>query len=194
MKRRRMQSDELELWRKVARSTTPLWPNQSESQETPPVNFAEDTKPQYHIEKFEVGSKSKGPTPPRDVFSGLAQKPSSTSNQMDKKAFGRLKRGKLVPEARIDLHGMTLNQAQPALTGFIMCAQAKNKRLVLVITGKGKDRDDSGPIPVRRGVLRHNVPHWLSIPPLAQLVLQVSEAHLKHGGGGAFYVYLRRQR
>jgi DNA-nicking Smr family endonuclease len=30
--------------------------------------------------------------------------------------------------------------------------------------------------------------------PLAQAVMQVSEAHLKHGGGGAYYVYLRRRR
>ena len=65
---------------------------------------------------------------------------------------------------------------------------------MLVVTGKGKDRDDGGPIPVRLGVLRHNVPQWLSTPPLAQIVLQVTEAHLKHGGGGAYYVYLRRNR
>ena len=65
---------------------------------------------------------------------------------------------------------------------------------MLVVTGKGKDRDTGGPIPVRHGVLRHNVPQWLRMPPLASLVLQITEAHLKHGGGGAYYVYLRRQR
>jgi DNA-nicking Smr family endonuclease len=43
-------------------------------------------------------------------------------------------------------------------------------------------------------VLRHQVTQWLTTPPLAQLVLQISEAHLRHGGGGAYYVYLRRQR
>jgi DNA-nicking Smr family endonuclease len=40
--------------------------------------------------------------------------------------------------------------------------------------------------------LRHQLPHWLSLPPLRAIVLQVSEAHLKHGGSGAFYVYLRK--
>jgi DNA-nicking Smr family endonuclease len=40
--------------------------------------------------------------------------------------------------------------------------------------------------------LRHQVPHWLRLPPLSQAVQQVAEAHLKHGGAGALYVYLRR--
>ncbi|MFG6543173.1 Smr/MutS family protein, partial [Sulfitobacter sp. M22298] len=53
---------------------------------------------------------------------------------------------------------------------------------------------DGGPIPVRDGVLRHQVPQWLSMPPLSSLVLQVAQAHVSHGGGGAYYVYLRRNR
>ena len=55
-------------------------------------------------------------------------------------------------------------------------------------------RDEGGPIPVRHGVLRHQVPQWLSMPPLSSAVLQVSQAHISHGGGGAYYVYLRRHR
>ena len=113
---------------------------------------------------------------------------------MDSKAFTRLKRGKLSPEGRIDLHGMTLDRAHPALTRFILNAHKNGKRLVLVITGKGKMRDEGGPIPVRHGVLRHQVPQWLSMAPLASAVLQVSQAHISHGGGGAYYVYLRRHR
>ena len=49
-------------------------------------------------------------------------------------------------------------------------------------------------MPVRRGILRHQVPQWLQMPPLAPLVLQVTQAHGKHGGSGAYYIYLRRQR
>ena len=114
--------------------------------------------------------------------------------QMDKKAYGQLKRGKLKPEARIDLHGMTLNQAYPRLIGFISDAHAAGKRLVLVITGKGKGRDDGGPIPTPTGILRHHVPGWLRSPPLSAMVLEVTESHIRHGGGGALYVYLRRRR
>ena len=114
--------------------------------------------------------------------------------QMDRKAFDQMKRGKLRPEGKIDLHGMTLDRAHPALTRFILGAQAQGKRLVLVVTGKGKQRDDGGPIPVRFGVLRHQVPQWLSLPPISSVVLQVTQAHLRHGGSGAYYVYLRRTR
>ena len=113
---------------------------------------------------------------------------------MDAKAFGKLKRGKLVPEARIDLHGMTLDQAHPALTGFILSCYGRGLRLVLVITGKGQSADPYRAGPVRRGVLKQQVPHWLTMAPLSSAVLQVSEAHLRHGGGGAYYVYLRKRR
>ena len=114
--------------------------------------------------------------------------------QMDKKTFGRMNKGRLQPEARLDLHGMTLDRAHPALVRFVLSNHASGKRLVLVITGKGKARDDGGPIPVRFGVLRHQVPQWLAMPPLSGAVLQITQAHQKHGGSGAYYVYLRRQR
>ncbi|KMW58911.1 SMR/MUTS family protein [Candidatus Rhodobacter oscarellae] len=113
---------------------------------------------------------------------------------MDQKSFDKLKRGKLKPEARVDLHGMTQARAHGVLSTFIQDAHARGLRLVLVITGKGKDRDDGGPIPTPRGVLRHNVPQWLGLPPLSLMVLQVSDAHQRHGGGGAYYVYLKRRR
>jgi DNA-nicking Smr family endonuclease len=111
---------------------------------------------------------------------------------MDRKAFGRMIRGKLKPEARIDLHGMTVAEAHGALIRTILRAHGDGMRLVLVVTGKGRDRDEGGPIPAPRGVLRHQVPQWLHQPPLVSAVLQVVEAHQRHGGGGAYYVYLRR--
>ena len=105
----------------------------------------------------------------------------------------RMRRGLLEPDARIDLHGMTQQAAHRTLFTWLAAAHSRGYRLVLVITGKGKRREDTGPIPQRMGALRHQVPHWLHLPPLGPAVLQVSEAHLKHGGGGAYYVYLRRR-
>lgn len=112
--------------------------------------------------------------------------------RMDHKTHRRMSQGKLAPQARIDLHGMTLNVAQPALTRFILNARAEGLRLVLVITGKGREGGRDAPLPVRPGALRHNVPHWLHMAPMGQLVLQVRPAHRNHGGEGAYYVYLRR--
>ena len=112
---------------------------------------------------------------------------------MDKKTHDRLKRGKLVPEARIDFHGMTAAEALPELNRFILKANAAGLRLVLVITGKGRNSTGDGLAPVREGVLKRLVPRWLVSPPLSQLVLDISEAHPRHGGSGAYYVYLRRR-
>jgi DNA-nicking Smr family endonuclease len=124
----------------------------------------------------------------------LVDRLAASTVNMDNKSYGKMKRGKIKPEARIDLHGMTMAEAHPELMAFILGSQAVGRRLVLVITGKGKDRDDGGPIPTRHGILRHQVPQWLALPPLAQAILQVTPAHLKHGGHGAYYVYLRRNR
>jgi DNA-nicking Smr family endonuclease len=112
---------------------------------------------------------------------------------MDRRTFQRIKRGKSKPDARIDLHGMTVAVAHPALTSFVLKSHAAGHRLLLVITGKGRGGEDDDPVPVRRGILRQQVPHWLTIPPLASVVLQVEPAHDRHGGSGAFYVYLRRR-
>ena len=91
----------------------------------------------------------------------------------------------------VDLHGMFRDEAYPELVAFILNAQSAGKRLVLVITGKGREGDDwTG----GRGVLRRQVPQWLQLPPLGPAVLEVRPAHLKHGGDGAYYVYLRRRK
>ena len=198
MNRRRVRPEELELWRKVAKSADPLRPD-SPSSDPMPLPMSKGKKPpatpkREPIAPFEIGDNVEGHTARHDTLPGLPEQLASAPVKMDKKAYGRLKRGKLQPEGRIDLHGMTLDRAKPALTSFIMQSYARDRRLVLVITGKGKRTEDTGPIPVRPGVLRHNVPRWLQSPPLSQVVLQVTEAHARHGGGGAFYVYLRRKR
>jgi DNA-nicking Smr family endonuclease len=136
---------------------------------------------------FGIGSKAERSTTRVTTPSRETPKP-----VMDTKTYGKMKRGKLVPEARIDLHGMTLDQAHPALTRFILTSYSRGFRLVLVITGKGLQDDPHDPIPRQRGVLKRQVPMWLRMAPLNTAVMDVSEAHLRHGGGGAYYVYLRR--
>lgn len=138
--------------------------------------------------------KSSKPTTRIQKLPSISDQVRAAPIQMDRKSFDQMKRGKLKPEGRIDLHGMTLDRAHPVLTRFILSSHSAGKRLVLVITGKGKSRDDGGPIPVRFGVLRHQVPLWLSMQPLSSAILQVTQAHDRHGGGGAYYVYLRKLR
>ena len=193
MNRKRLNKDDLSLWQKVTERTEKLDVNQLFR---PEIDAPPPSPPQIRKSTSVILGKP-APKPRRnthDLMPSLPDQIRKSPVQMDSKAFGKLKRGKLRPEGRIDLHGMTLDRAHPALTKFILGSHAKGRRLVLVITGKGKVRDEGGPIPVRHGVLRHQVPQWLSMPPLSSAVLQVSQAHISHGGGGAYYVYLRRHR
>lgn len=192
-KHKRLNEDDLELWRRVTDRTEKL---DLKSLFVPDIEAAPPTPPALKRAKKTVFGKPQGPTKPRphNLAPSLPDQLGRAPVQMDQKAFTRMKRGKLKPEGRLDLHGMTLDRAHPALTRFILSANRSGKRLVLVITGKGKQRDEGGPIPVRHGVLRHQVPQWLAMAPLSSAVLQVTQAHISHGGSGAYYVYLRRQR
>ncbi|WP_223421862.1 Smr/MutS family protein [Tateyamaria pelophila] len=196
MTRRRLRPEEEELWRKVTANAERLHPEKPFE----PSDFVTPTpapKAKRRIfdavEKTIIGPAEK-PRTQVSLTPPISDQVAGAQVNMDRKAYGRLQRGKLRPEGKIDLHGMTLDRAHPALTRFILSAQGQGKRLVLVVTGKGKQRDDGGPIPVRFGVLRHQVPQWLGLPPLSSAILQVTQAHVRHGGSGAYYVYLRKNR
>ena len=195
-KPRGLRPDEEELWSRIAKTAKPMHasrPAMPGHTGVSPKPAPEKPIPQDPIEPFRVGQKSAASYPSHDLSPSLSGQLAGAPVTMDKKAYRRMSQGRLMPEARIDLHGMTLGTAHGALTSFILSSQAAGRRLVLVITGKGREVDDDSPIPTRTGVLRHQLPHWLASPPLAQAVLQVSEAHRRHGGSGAFYVYLRRR-
>lgn len=195
-KPRGLRADEMELWRRVAENTAPLHrdPDQRLPKEPAHAPMPPKQGPRVDLKKFRIGSHANIGQPRHDLAQPIAQSIASAPIEMDKKRFSQLKKGRISPQARIDLHGMTLVEAHPALIRFVLDAVADGKRLVLVITGKGKCRPEPGPIPQRLGVLRHQVPHWLNAPILKPHVLQVSEAHVRHGGQGAYYVYLRRRR
>lgn len=200
MKRRRgLSDDDKKLWDSVARQTEPLAKKRPSAPDLIPAKpskplpkTAKADKAAPVVKPFAVGSKVDHHGT-HDLLPSLTEQMGRASIQMDRKTHGKMKRGKLSPEGRLDLHGMTLAEAHPELIHFILTSHSAGKRLVLVITGKGKDRDTGGPIPTRFGVLRHQVPIWLSRPPLGPVVLQVSQASLRHGGTGAYYVYLRRK-
>lgn len=195
-RRRGLTPEDRRIWEQVARTTTPLIskaPAEVEiSVPAPPV--IADVAP------APVSLPPKRPKKPAPSLTRVELAPDPHAwleravPHMDRRRFETLRRGRMEPEARLDLHGMTADVAHQALTGFILGAHASGFRLVLVITGKGKPPADSSFWPERRGVLRHSVPHWLAAPPLSGRVLQVAAAHDRHGGGGALYVYLRRQR
>lgn len=120
---------------------------------------------------------------------------------IDGNTADRLRRGQVEPQARLDLHGLTERDAHRALVTFLRGARLRKFRLVLVVTGKGgqsvrrrgEDSFDLGLEMSARGVLRIMTPRWLKEPGLAEIIADVREAHRRHGGSGALYVYLRKQ-
>ncbi|MFD1913634.1 Smr/MutS family protein [Halodurantibacterium flavum] len=200
MSRRRprgLRPEEAELWQRVAETALPLHPRGVTALPQPRAkpekpDIAAIAQPSDRLPAFKIGQHAPPARPAHDLSPGIGERLASAPLNMDRKAFLRMSRGKLKPEARIDLHGMTVSEAHPELLRFILSARDKGYRLVLVITGKGRRGEDDGPIPRHPGVLKRQVPQWLSMPPLGAVVQQVAEAHLKHGGSGAYYVYLRR--
>ena len=104
---------------------------------------------------------------------------------LDRRTWLRLKRGQVAIEQTLDLHGRTQDEAHGALARFLAAAQAAGCRCVLVVTGKGLG---SG------GTLRHMVPRWLNEGANREHIVAFCPAQARHGGAGALYVLLRRQR
>lgn len=100
-----------------------------------------------------------------------------------------LSRGRRSPEATLDLHGMTLAEAERAVARFLEEAAALDLRVVLIVTGKGL-RQDGGRIV--GGRIRAEFPNWLRRPENLARIRGMRSAHPRHGGSGAFYVLLRR--
>lgn len=99
----------------------------------------------------------------------------------------KLRKGRLRPQGRLDLHGLTADRALHALNAFLADAQRNDKRCVLVITGKGSMKEGGG-------VIRRELPAWLNAPGNRARVLGFAGAQPADGGGGAFYVLLKRRR
>lgn len=195
-KPRSLRPDEIEVWGRIARTARPMHSKRAKPaqlmKELPDSETeVSETRPRFEISPFSIGSRATDSLSGRSSVAQSGEAGPAALN-MDRTTFQRMKRGKVRPEARIDLHGMTADAAHQRLTAFLFQAQASGKRLVLVITGKGRSGSDEGPIPYRMGVLRRSLPEWLNRPPLKAIVQQMTEAHQRHGGSGAFYVYLRR--
>jgi len=139
------------------------------------------------IPKPEIKPAAKAPQPP---------KPAGPSG-LDGRTQGRLRRGLLEPEARLDLHGMTEVVAHRSLTAFVKSAHARGLRLILVVNGKGSSPDRHAPFDMGlaergRGILSLMAPRWLAERELASLIAEFRRAHRRHGGDGALYIYLRK--
>jgi DNA-nicking Smr family endonuclease len=162
-----LNAEDRALWDEVKKSVAPLRPQ--------PVETAEP-------------DSSETARPPKQALPAAARpapKPAPKAPPLaalDRRTRSRVARGQIEIDARLDLHGLTLQRAHDRLRSFLSNAQARGHRLVLVITGKGGS-----------GAMRREVPHWLSLPEMRAFVIGHEPASAVHGGDGALYVRVRRR-
>jgi DNA-nicking Smr family endonuclease len=185
-RKRSLSEEERALWDSVARQVKPL---RKKPHPAKLPGLAPASQPAV------ISKSTSSPRPAqRPVSTGHAPKPSKPAMPplapIGRRERARLSRGRDEIDARLDLHGMTQVRAHHALLAFLQHAHRDGLTFVLVITGKGK----VGGAESERGVLRRQVPQWLSLPEFRALVVGFEEAHIGHGGEGALYLRIRRAK
>lgn len=196
-KRRDLDPNERALWEEVTRHVKPARGKHPAKARAAAAKL-DVVKP---LERPRANTKPlKPPAEPRKVLAPVM--PGQAMAGVDGGTAERLRRGRIAPDAVLDLHGYTQDRAYATLLSFVRRGHEAGHRCLLVITGKGlsKSSDEHAakgfgmPQRSRAGVLRALVPHWLSEGDFRSLVVGVQSAHPRHGGTGALYIYLRRKR
>lgn len=189
MRRRDLRDEERALWEEVVRDVRKPARRKRLTKAVEPPVARKPEAPRIAPKPLPV-VKAAPPSPPKTVKARTFALDGTTSE--------RLKKGKVEPDAKIDLHGLTQAQAHSKLIAFVRRGHERGDRCLLIITGKGSisGKEDSRgfvmPERSKAGVLRTMAPLWLE--EMRALVVGVQSAHRKHGGDGAFYVYLKRTR
>ena len=171
--------DDRRIWARVAGSVTPRKPKK-----------AELVTPGATVVDPPAAPLPRGLTKPRAIPPAWSPpvvappRPRGHPEELEPRRQRRLSRERDPIEAKIDLHGYGRFQAQDALTAFLMGAQARGYRSVLVVTGQGRRGGT--------GVIRASVHEWLQAPALRGVVSGFAAAARHHGGDGALYVTIRR--
>ncbi len=181
---RALTADEEDLWSLVVRSVRPLRPVSPLRKAAKKLAVEKRAPAQETVRPVKSGAipdqpKAAAPRPGPPALSPIMRKERQ-----------KLIRGHETLDARIDLHGMTQTEAHAALRNMLHRSQANGAKFVLVITGKGLPNGSLN----GRGVLRRQVPLWLSLPEFRPYVAGFDVAHSGHGGEGALYVRLRKAK
>lgn len=180
-----------DLWLETAKTIKPLRRGASRNPASTSSAPARDLKKAVVI-----------PSAPHVHVPSPLHRPPPQITGLDRRTTQRLTRGQVEIERRLDLHGTGIEMARVHLLQFLRDAQSNGARDVLVITGKGDSPysrhtlhgADHFHAPERAGRLRRLVPDWFHESEFRALVAGYQPAHPKHGGGGAFYVRVRRIR
>lgn len=206
-KPRGLDETEHKLWQKVTAAITPITSRPLGTLPDPRTD-APEAGPARKPAKPKKSAAAVQPVPARPA---LPARPAATrkppaphdAGTIDGGLQRKLRRGRIDPDAKIDLHGLNQAQAHQRLRTDLPRLRVNGARCLLVVTGKGSATtlarhtlhgSEISQTPERRGVLRDSLPGWLAEAEFRPHVAAVRPAHPRHGGGGAFYVWLRRQR
>lgn len=181
MPRRRLSPDERAAWQQLARTVRPMAPARSARDE---ADGEATTKPRTDAAR--PLTLTSGPADPVQP----AARP-APADILDGGWERRIRRGLLQPEMSIDLHGYSLALAHRQFNRALADALGRGVRVLLVITGKPRDREPMTDRP-GRGAIRAEISHWIDASPYFDRIASVRRAHPRHGGEGAIYLILRR--
>ncbi|GJL94104.1 MAG: smr protein/Muts2-like [Hyphococcus sp.] len=189
---RKLTPEELALWRRTTRHVDPL--TKSGVRDFEHFDNALKPSPNHPAVKPLLGKR-------HQVALKTTKNTSNSRKAPDRFVAGdprldrHARKGRLPIDATFDLHGHNQVTARAALYGFLLEAAARGNRCVLVITGKGVRADsyhagfNSGRLGA--GILRRRFREWLNEDAFRQHVVRAAPAHPRHGGSGAFYVFLK---
>jgi len=95
----------------------------------------------------------------------------------------------------IDLHGFSLENANNVIEEFVIQCFKKNVNKIIVITGKGlRSKSIRNPYASKDlSILKYSVPDFIKLKPnLMKIIKKIEEAEIEDGGGGAFYIFLKK--
>lgn len=180
---RGLTEEEAAAWERVAATVVPL---QEDSAPVKPAAEPAPVVPRRMLLKPQVGRPAPKPAAPPPP-------PRAPRDNLDSHWDKRLKSGAIQPDFTLDLHGHGLDAAYNRLMSGIAQARALGARTILLVTGKPRPVDpaDRG---AKRGAIRAKVLDWLAASSHHSAIAAVRRAHLRHGGEGALYIVLRRER
>jgi DNA-nicking Smr family endonuclease len=186
---RTLSAEEAALWARLAETVTPLEPQRRSAPVAQPkaIQIPDTPPPPVKRVKGRVPPPLLPPAPPTAAPRPLDR------HGLDAGWDKRLAKGLVSPDFSLDLHGFTLDEAHARLDHGLTLARSQGARLVLLITGRPRaaaaaDRGST------RGAIRAKVNDWLDHGAHAHAIAALRNAHVRHGGAGALYIVLKRQR
>ncbi len=109
-----------------------------------------------------------------------------------------IKKGSFHIDKKIDFHGKSLLESEEQFNNTIIESYNSGQRCLLFVTGKGlfksKNYKESDNPKLYHGIIRSSFVEWARSKKFSKYILSFEQASIKHGGDGAFYVYLRKNK